>query len=120
MQRNERAPLGRKVSIRFRHICRVMFERYTTVLQVLKSKIKAFSYNINSNLKCRKTACLGGFSKKGGPSDRIRTCGILLPKQARYQLRYTRICNDNVKISFADVLHNNIQPFEGTTIAIAI
>ncbi len=22
-------------------------------------------------------------------SDRIRTCGILLPKQARYQLRYT-------------------------------
>ena len=25
-----------------------------------------------------------------GPSDRIRTCGILLPKQARYQLRYTR------------------------------
>ena len=34
----------------------------------------------------------GGFSKKGGPSDRIRTCGILLPKQARYQLRYTRMC----------------------------
>ena len=31
------------------------------------------------------------FFKKGGPSDRIRTCGILLPKQARYQLRYTRI-----------------------------
>ncbi len=26
-----------------------------------------------------------------GPSGRIRTCGILLPKQARYQLRYTRI-----------------------------
>ncbi len=33
----------------------------------------------------------GGFSRKGGPSDRIRTCGILLPKQARYQLRYTRL-----------------------------
>ena len=33
----------------------------------------------------------GGFSRKGGPSDRIRTCGILLPKQARYQLRYTPI-----------------------------
>ena len=31
------------------------------------------------------------FLKKGGPSDRIRTCGILLPKQARYQLRYTRL-----------------------------
>ena len=28
---------------------------------------------------------------KDGPSDRIRTCGILLPKQARYQLRYTRL-----------------------------
>ena len=28
---------------------------------------------------------------KNGPSDRIRTCGILLPKQARYQLRYTRL-----------------------------
>ena len=26
-----------------------------------------------------------------GRSDRIRTCGILLPKQARYQLRYTRL-----------------------------
>ena len=25
----------------------------------------------------------------GGRSDRSRTCGILLPKQARYQLRYT-------------------------------
>ena len=28
---------------------------------------------------------------KNGPSGRIRTCGILLPKQARYQLRYTRL-----------------------------
>ena len=43
------------------------------------------------DLKYRKTAKIGGFSKKGGPSDRIRTCGILLPKQARYQLRYTRL-----------------------------
>ena len=47
---------------------------------------------IPAHRKRRKTAFLGGFSKKGGPSDRIRTCGILLPKQARYQLRYTRIC----------------------------
>ena len=39
----------------------------------------------------QKTAENGGFPKKIGPSDRIRTCGILLPKQARYQLRYTRI-----------------------------
>ncbi len=29
-----------------------------------------------------------------GPSDRIRTCGILLPKQARYQLRYTRSASE--------------------------
>ncbi len=27
-----------------------------------------------------------------GPSDRIRTCGIVVPNHARYQLRYTRIC----------------------------
>ena len=37
----------------------------------------------------------GGFVSKPsglfGPSDRSRTCGILLPKQARYHLRYTRI-----------------------------
>ena len=26
-----------------------------------------------------------------GPSDRIRTCGILLPNHAFYQLNYTRI-----------------------------
>ena len=26
-----------------------------------------------------------------GRGDRIRTCGILLPKQARYHLRYTSI-----------------------------
>ena len=39
----------------------------------------------------QKNRLKGGFSKKGGPSDRIRTCGILLPKQARYQLRYTRL-----------------------------
>ena len=36
-----------------------------------------------------------------GPSDRIRTCGILLPKQARYQLRYTRI---SVNASIVTVL----------------
>ena len=31
------------------------------------------------DLKYRKTAKIGGFSKKSGPSDRVRTCGILLP-----------------------------------------
>ena len=34
-----------------------------------------------------------------GPSDRIRTCGILLPKQARYHLRYTRIRETLYRIS---------------------
>ena len=33
-----------------------------------------------------------------GPSDKIRTCGILLPKQARYQLRYTRKSVPGAKI----------------------
>ena len=41
--------------------------------------------------KCRKTAISVGFSDKVGPSGETRTPGILLPKQARYQLRYTRI-----------------------------
>ena len=38
------------------------------------------------------------FLKKGGPSDRIRTCGILLPKQARYQLRYTRLLSYSIRL----------------------
>ena len=42
--------------------------------------------------KVRKTAV---FNRKqpfcNGPSGETRTRGILLPKQARYQLRYTRI-----------------------------
>ena len=44
-----------------------------------------------NELLTQKNRLKGGFSMKGGPSDRIRTCGILLPKQARYQLRYTRL-----------------------------
>ena len=31
------------------------------------------------------------YKRSFGPSDWSRTCGILLPKQARYHLRYTRI-----------------------------
>ena len=27
-----------------------------------------------------------------GPSDRVRTCGLMVPNHPRYQLRYTRIC----------------------------
>ena len=29
-----------------------------------------------------------------GPSDRIRTCGIVVPNHARYQLRYTRMLRE--------------------------
>ena len=46
----------------------------------------------------QKSRLLGGFSEKGGPSDRIRTCGILLPKQARYQLRYTRLLSYFIRL----------------------
>ena len=28
-----------------------------------------------------------------GPSDRVRTCGLMVPNHPRYQLRYTRICS---------------------------
>ena len=35
---------------------------------------------------------------KNGPGDRIRTCGILLPKQARYQLRYTRLLSYFIRL----------------------
>ncbi len=26
-----------------------------------------------------------------GPSDRVRTCGLMVPNHPRYQLRYTRM-----------------------------
>ena len=35
-------------------------------------------------------------SALNGRSDRIRTCGILLPKQARYQLRYTPLLSNSL------------------------
>ena len=42
----------------------------------------------HSKDKSRESKCSFGFF---GPSGETRTRGILLPKQARYQLRYTRI-----------------------------
>ena len=49
-------------------------------------------FTIRAKRKDRKTAQISHFyGLVNGPSDRIRTCGILLPKQARYQLRYTRL-----------------------------
>ncbi len=53
---------------------------FPTSLLKMSSKKRVFLQNIKSYKNTR-----------SGPSDRIRTCGILLPKQARYQLRYTRI-----------------------------
>ena len=44
-------------------------------------------------LKRRKTVLADGLSGCCGPSGATRTPGLLLPKQARYQLRNTRICN---------------------------
>ena len=32
-----------------------------------------------------------------GPSDRIRTCGIVVPNHARYQLRYTRMSSEETR-----------------------
>ena len=32
-----------------------------------------------------------------GPSDRIRTCGIVVPNHARYQLRYTRVSSEETR-----------------------
>ena len=62
-------------------------EAETTPMRHLHSS----QVQIKSSIKCRKTAISGVFSDKIGPSRETRTPGILLPKQARYQLRYTRI-----------------------------
>ena len=75
---------------------------YHTRLQPL-FHLSVHSWNVvNHNLKfehlTQKNRLLGGFSEKGGPSDRIRTCGILLPKQARYQLRYTRLLSYFIRL----------------------
>ena len=52
--------------------------------------------------KIKSVHCKNKKSKTGwfysfyGRSEETRTPGILLPKQARYQLRYTPIHNDNI------------------------
>ena len=44
-----------------------------------------------------------------GPSDRIRTCGLLLPKQARYQLRYTQLLSCFIRLGvFSQTKHGLI------------
>jgi hypothetical protein len=40
-----------------------------------------------------------------GPSDRVRTCGLMVPNHPRYQLRYTRIFDFRfLKISLSVVI----------------
>ena len=34
-----------------------------------------------------------------GPSDRVRTCGLMVPNHPRYQLRHTRLFNSKVLLS---------------------
>ncbi len=39
------------------------------------------------------------FQRIFGPSDRVRTCGLMVPNHPRYQLRYTRLFNSKVLLS---------------------
>ena len=64
--------------------------RYFTSLTTVGMR---FKHTSKIELITQKNRLFRRFFRKGGPSDRIRTCGILLPNQARYQLRYTRIFN---------------------------
>ena len=61
-----------------------------TVFLLLKSLLNSNHPSFKNRTKTRKTAKLCVFSKKYGLIDRIRSQGLLLPRQARYQLRYTR------------------------------
>ena len=58
---------------------------------------------------------------EGGPSDRIRTCGILLPKQARYQLRYTRLLSLFIRlVVFSQIKRNTNFAIPGYSISVII
>jgi hypothetical protein len=41
-----------------------------------------------------------------GPSDRVRTCGLMVPNHPRYQLRYTRI-HRNILSQYALLYEKN-------------
>lgn len=45
----------------------------------------------NLNFLHRKILWNQRFQRIFGPSDRVRTCGLMVPNHPRYQLRYTRI-----------------------------
>ena len=49
----------------------------------------------NHGLASRHLGPLGQHSGKTGPCSRYRTCDLMLPKHARYQLRHTRVKSNN-------------------------
>ena len=50
--------------------------------------------------QCTKSAEINRFQRIFGPSDRVRTCGLMVPNHPRYQLRYTRIFTFSVSGNF--------------------
>ena len=72
--------------------------------QIVGQKIGQFPKFMQNN---EKTTVFQGFKPQKrsffGRSDRTRTCSILLPKQARYQLRHTSKCV--YKWSNSDLFH---------------
>lgn len=58
------------IKCRKRLVCRLFRNKTRTLMLTLIVSILAFLY---------------------GPSDRVRTCGLMVPNHPRYQLRYTRI-----------------------------
>ena len=76
--------LRRRVFVVWAH-CSMLLCNLSDTLDVL-IKIKK-----QTNQNKKPLIYLSGFLIGIGRSDRIRTCGILVPNQARYQLRYTPI-----------------------------
>ena len=82
--------------------------RYSSSNPVSCSETSIKIYGSKEEIRARKspeTVDAPGFAPDAsipvtlyGPSDRIRTCGILLPKQARYQLRYTRLLSYFIRL----------------------
>ena len=71
----------------------------SSVLVKLWSKFSAKSENVQND---EKTTVFKGFKPQKrsifGRSDRTRTCSILVPNQARYQLRYTSMVKKLMKL----------------------
>ena len=59
-----------------------------------KAKVEKFELFNAENLRNQL------ISEVFGPSDRVRTCGLMVPNHPRYQLRYTRIFTFSVSENF--------------------